>query len=38
MGDTFGWGSWWEVSMPWKERSVMDERLRFVARLLEANR
>jgi transposase InsO family protein len=24
-----------EVSMPWKECSVMDERLRFVARLLE---
>lgn len=21
--------------MPWKERSVMDERLRFIARLLE---
>jgi hypothetical protein len=24
-----------EVSMPWKESSVMDERLRFVARLIE---
>jgi transposase len=24
-----------EVSMPWKESSVMEERLRFVARLLE---
>jgi transposase-like protein len=24
-----------EVSMPWKERSVMEERLRFVARLLD---
>jgi transposase len=24
-----------EVSMPWKEGSVMEERLRFVARLLE---
>jgi len=25
----------WEVSMPWKECSAMDERLRFVARLLD---
>ena len=24
-----------EVAMPWKESSVMDERLRFIARLLE---
>jgi hypothetical protein len=27
-----------EVSMPWKECSVMDERLRFIARLLEGER
>jgi transposase len=36
MGDTFcvlGWTR--EVSMPWTETSVMEERLRFVARLLE---
>jgi transposase InsO family protein len=33
MGDTFRFGR--EVSMPWKECSVMDERLRFVARLLD---
>jgi transposase InsO family protein len=33
MGDTFRFGR--EVSMPWKECSVMEERLRFVARLLE---
>ncbi len=33
MGDTFRFGR--EVLMPWKECSVMDERLRFVARLLD---
>src|SRR3954447_20172592 len=33
MGNTFRFGR--EVSMPWKESSVMDERLRFVARLLD---
>src|SRR5436305_14601164 len=33
MGNTFGF--WPEVLMPWKECSAMDERLRFVARLLE---
>lgn len=33
MGNTFGFLL--EVLMPWKERSVMEERLRFVARLLE---
>jgi transposase len=27
--------SWREVGMPWKECSVMDERLRFVSRLLD---
>ena len=26
---------WAEVLMPWKECSVMEERLRFVARILE---
>jgi hypothetical protein len=34
MGYTFRF-SLWEVWMPWKECSVMEERLRFVARLLE---
>jgi transposase InsO family protein len=33
MGNTFGF--WPEVLMPWKESSVMEERLRFVARLLD---
>jgi transposase InsO family protein len=33
MGNTFGF--WLEVLMPWKECSVMEERLRFVARLLD---
>ena len=33
MGDTSAFG--WEAPMPWKECSVIDERLRFVARLLE---
>jgi transposase InsO family protein len=33
MGNTFRFSR--EVSMPWKECSVMDERLRFVARLLD---
>jgi transposase len=33
MGNTFGF--WPEVLMPWRECSVMEERLRFVARLLE---
>ena len=36
MGNTFphaiAWGNVW---MPWKESSVMEERLRFVARLLD---
>jgi hypothetical protein len=27
-----------EVDMPWKECSVMDERIRFVARLLEGEK
>jgi transposase InsO family protein len=36
MGDTFaGFFIAREVPMPWKECSVMDERLRFVARILE---
>lgn len=35
MGDTFR--DWWEVSMPWKESLVMEERLRFVARLLDGD-
>lgn len=35
MGDTFDWSWPAGVSMPWKECSVMEERLRFVARLLE---
>ncbi|WP_459698147.1 helix-turn-helix domain-containing protein, partial [Acidisoma sp. C75] len=36
MGDTFLAGEpAQEVSMPWKECSVMDERLRLIARLLE---
>jgi transposase InsO family protein len=26
-----------EVSMPWKEQTIMDERLRFIARLLEGD-
>jgi transposase InsO family protein len=34
MGDTSR-HAWREVSMPWKECSVMDERLRFIARLLD---
>src|SRR5213593_3728830 len=33
MGNTFGF--WPEVLMPWRECSVMEERLRFVARLLD---
>ena len=33
MGNTFGF--WPGVLMPWRECSVMEERLRFVARLLE---
>src|ERR1700675_2819993 len=33
MGNTFR--LWREVEMPWKECSAMEERLRFVARLLE---
>jgi transposase InsO family protein len=33
MGNTFGF--WLEVLMPWRECSVMEERLRFVARLLD---
>jgi transposase InsO family protein len=33
MGNTFG--IWLEVLMPWRESSVMEERLRFVARLLD---
>ena len=33
MGNTFR--DLWEVPMPWKECSVMDERLRFVGRLLD---
>jgi hypothetical protein len=33
MGNTFPLSG--EVWMPWKECSVMDERLRFVARLLD---
>jgi transposase InsO family protein len=33
MGHTFGFGL--EVEMPWKECSVMDERVRFVGRLLD---
>jgi transposase len=33
MGNTLG--LWLEVLMPWKESSVMDERFRFVARVLE---
>jgi transposase InsO family protein len=33
MGNTFRFSR--EVSMPWKESSVMDERVRFVARVLE---
>jgi transposase len=33
MGNSFRF--WREVLMPWKETSVMEERLRFVARLLE---
>ena len=36
MGNTFGrFGL--EVLMPWKESSVMEERLRFVARLLDGD-
>ncbi|WP_336621132.1 helix-turn-helix domain-containing protein [Sinorhizobium sp. 7-81] len=34
MGDTF-FAFCGEVLMPWKETSVMEERLRFIARLLE---
>ena len=38
MGDAFSLGKpGEEASMPWKECSVMDERLRFVARLLEGD-
>jgi transposase InsO family protein len=33
MGNTFRF--LWEVLMPWKECSVMDERIRFVGRLLD---
>jgi transposase len=33
MGNTFAF--WREVLMPWRECSVMEERLRFVARLLD---
>jgi hypothetical protein len=33
MGNTFPFSG--EAWMPWKECSVMDERLRFVARLLD---
>jgi transposase len=35
MGDTFPCNCGGKVSMPWRESSVMDERVRFVARLLE---
>ena len=35
MGNTFPFPG--EVWMPWKECSVMDERLRFVARLLDGD-
>ena len=35
MGNTFPMQLHGEGGMPWKESSVMDERLRFVARLLE---
>jgi hypothetical protein len=35
MGDTSRQACLREVSMPWKECSVMEERLRFVVRLLE---
>jgi hypothetical protein len=35
MGNTFRFG---EVLMPWRETSVMDERIRFVVRLLEGER
>lgn len=35
MGNTFPLFEQGDVLMPWKESSVMDERLRFVARLLE---
>jgi hypothetical protein len=33
MGNTFCF--WREVLMPWRETSAMENRLRFVARLLE---
>jgi hypothetical protein len=35
MGDTLPFG---EGVMPWKECSVMDERVRFVARLLDGEK
>jgi hypothetical protein len=35
MGYTFRFFCKREVSMPWKASSVMEERLRFVARLLD---
>src|SRR6185436_14530057 len=30
--------AWRRVSMPWKESCLMDERMRFVARLIEGER
>jgi hypothetical protein len=35
MGNTSSMPLHGEVAMPWKESSVMEERLRFVAQLLE---